>query len=226
MQQPHGHGETAGEPHRPVQGKFAVLLPLIFLNLVVSGFGDYHPLLRSATLWFAAGLLVLALYASDVGRALSFTVGLLVLVAAMAWSLALMHQGWIQIVVVAGFNALTALAPIAILRKVHKEFTREGVDVEVILGTLCAYLYIGSWFSIIYRSVEILTNSPFFAQPDSERILNYLYFSFITLTTTGYGDLSPAYGPGRMIAVVEAVIGQLYLVSVVAVVVSAFRKDR
>jgi len=56
--------------------------------------------------------------------------------------------------------------------------------------------------------------------------LNYLYFSFITLTTTGYGDISPAFGPGRMIAVTEAVIGQLYLVSVVAIVVSAFGKRK
>ena len=68
------------------------------------------------------------------------------------------------------------------------------------------------------------------AEPDApwrgalETFLNYLYFSFVTLTTTGFGDLSPAHGPGRMLAAIEAVVGQLYLVSVVAIVVSAYRK--
>jgi len=56
--------------------------------------------------------------------------------------------------------------------------------------------------------------------------VNHIYFSFITLTTTGFGDLTPAYGPGRMLAAIEAIIGQLYLVSVVAIVVSAYSGRR
>ncbi len=71
-----------------------------------------------------------------------------------------------------------------------------------------------------------LSDAPFFAQPGADNFLNYLYFSFISLTTTGFGDLSPAYGPGRMLAAIEAVVGQLYLVTVVAIVVSAYRKRR
>ena len=142
------------------------------------------------------------------------------------WRPALAHHGLREFVVMRSFNVLTALAPIAILRKIRREYSQEGVDLEVVLGALCAYLYIGSWFSVIYRSVGILGKAPFFAQPGAETMLNYVYFSFITLTTTGFGDLSPAYGPGRMLAAVEAVIGQLYLVSVVAIVVSAFRRRR
>jgi hypothetical protein len=177
-------------------------------------------------MWFAVATLALALYASNVGRIYLLAVVSLALIATAAWNPALASSGWSAIVVVAIFNALTALAPIAILRKVRKDFAEEGVDAEVILGALCAYLYIGLWFAIINRSVAILSNAPFFVQPGAENMLNHIYFSFITLTTTGYGDLTPAYGPGRMLAAIEAIIGQLYLVSVVAIVVSAYSKRR
>ncbi len=205
---------------------FALLLPLILLNLAVSGFEEYHPLLRGMTRWLALATLLLALYASRVSRAFILTVGSLALAAAGLWRSALLHRGTLDIVVVGSFTALVAIAPITILWRVRKDFAEEGVGADVVLGTLCAYLYIGTWFAFAYRAVALLTNGPFFAQPGEERPLNYLYFSLVTITSTGYGDLSPAYGPGRMLAAVEAVIGQLYLVTVVAVVVSAFRRRR
>ena len=63
-------------------------------------------------------------------------------------------------------------------------------------------------------------SSPFFAEQAHTNISDYLYFSFVTLTTVGYGDLTAAGGLGRAVAVIEALTGQLYLVTVVALVVS------
>ena len=64
---------------------------------------------------------------------------------------------------------------------------------------------------------------PFFVQmPDPAHppsSVDYLYFSFVTITTTGYGDFTAASGVGRMTAVLEAIFGQLYLITVVALVV-------
>ena len=205
---------------------FALVLPLILLNLAVSGFEEYHPLLRGMTRWLALATLLLALYASHVGRTFFVTVGSLALAAAALWRPALLYRGTLEIVVVVSFTALVAVAPIAMLWRVRKEFAEEGVGADVVLGSLCAYLYIGTWFALAYRAVALLTRKPFFAQAGEERPLSYLYFSFVAITTTGFGDLSPAYGPGRMLAAVETVVGQLYLVTVVAVVVSAFRKRR
>lgn len=225
----YGHGEKSREAHRLVHrksAKYALLLPLILLNLVVLGFEDYHPFIRHITIWLAVATLALALYASDVGRMYLLAVASLALIAAAAVKPAVAYSGWFAFVAVAIFSTATALAPIAILRKVQKEFVEEGVDAEVILGALCAYLYIGFWFALINRSVAIISNASFFAQPGAESMLNHIYFSFITLTSTGYGDLTPAYGPGRMLAAIEAIIGQLYLVSVVAIVVSAYSKRR
>jgi len=222
-------GEKVRERRLRIHGespKFAWLLPLILLNFFVFGFGDSHPFLKTVSLWLTAATLALALYVSEVSRTFFLAVASLILLATAAWRPALVYHGGFEIVVVAIFNVLTALAPVAILRKVKKEIAEKGADSEVVLGSLCAYLYIGNWFAVIYRSVGTFGNAPFFAQPGADTMMNYIYFSFITLTTTGFGDLSPAFGPGRMLAAIEAVIGQLYLVSVVAIVVSEYRKRR
>jgi hypothetical protein len=221
-------GTNGEHPARgtPAYAKYALLLPLILASLVVSGFEDRYHVLKILGRWLEVATLVLALYVSRVGRSYFLSVAFLALITAAAWGPARVQQGVFEIVVVAAFGALIALPPFAILRRVRGAFEEEGVDSEVVLGVLCAYLYIGSWYAFLYRAVTILSNAPFFAQPGAENGMNYLYFSFVTLTTVGYGDLSPAYGPGRMLAATEAIVGQLYLVSVVALVVSAFGKRK
>jgi hypothetical protein len=199
---------------------------MILGYLIASGFEDHHPLIWGAGICLRVATFVLAFYISDVSRRFFLTTASLALIMVGTSVLARMYHGWLEVPVLAAWSAMLLLIPVTILRKIRKEFTGEGVDLEVVLGALCAYLSIGSCFSFLYNAIAILSKSPFFAQPGSESKLNYIYFSFVTLTTTGYGDISPAYGPGRMIAVTEAIIGQLYLVSVVALVVSAFGKGK
>ena len=208
-------------------GKFALLFPLILVNLVVFGFEDQYPLMKKVSRWLAAGTLILALYASRVGRVYHMIAALLILITVATWGYAQSHHGeWPEIAVVVAFGALMVMAPAAILRKVRRDFTEGGVDAEAVLGVLCTYLYLGNWYAFLYRSLAVLSDKPFFAQPGSEDAMNYLYFSFVTLATVGYGDLSPAYGPGRMLVATEGIVGQLYLVPVVAFVVSAYTSRR
>ena len=98
---------------------------------------------------------------------------------------------------------------------VHRKVTTNSV-----YGSLCIYLFLGLLFAIIYQLIGILGDGPFFAQTDDPRGLDYIYFSFVTMTTLGFGDLSPVNDLGKMTATVEAVFGQLYLVVVVALFVS------
>lgn len=203
---------------------YAWLLCMILCFLVVSGFEDNNRLIWGAGIFLRIAIFVLALHISGIGRKLYFaTVGLALIVAGASVPARLYHGG-LEVIVLLTWSALMLLVPVAILRRIGKEFEEEGVDLEVVLGALCAYLFIGAYFAFLYDVMARLSESPFFAQPGADGKLNYLYFSFITLTTTGYGDVSPAFGPGRMVAVTEAVIGQLYLVSVVAIVVSAYGK--
>ena len=67
-------------------------------------------------------------------------------------------------------------------------------------------------------------SQPFFAQQTHASSADYQYFSFITLTTTGYGDLTAAGNLGRAFAVLEALTGQIYLVTVVALLISNLRR--
>ena len=209
-----------------VRPGYAWLLCMILCFLVISGFEDRIPLVWAAGIFLKIAIFVLALQNSDVGRKFFLATVSLAVILAGASVPARMYRGELEALVLLTWSAMMLLVPVAILRKIGKEFSEEGVDLEVVLGALCAYLYIGAYFSFLYDVMARISKSPFFAQPGADSKLNYLYFSFITLTTTGYGDISPAFGPGRMIAVTEAVIGQLYLVSVVAIVVSAFGKRK
>lgn len=205
---------------------YAWLLCMILCYLIASGFKDIDPIVWAAGICLRVATFLLALYISGVSRRYFLATASFALIAAGASIPARMYHGWLEVVVLAAWSVILLLPPVAIFQKIREEFAGEGVDLEVVLGALCAYLYIGSYFAFLYHTIAIASGSPFFAQPGADDMLNYVYFSFVTLTTTGYGDLSPAYGPGRMIAVIEAIIGQLYLVSVVAIVVSAYGKRK
>jgi hypothetical protein len=94
------------------------------------------------------------------------------------------------------------------------------VNSRSVAGAICVYLLFGMLFMFLYGVLATLGHGPFFAQgTDGTRPLRF-YFSFVTLATLGYGDYTPAGNLGHALAVLEALIGQLYLVTVVAVVVT------
>jgi ion channel len=209
-----------------VRPGYAWLLGMILCYLIASGFKDIDPIVWAVGICLRVATFLLALYISGVSRRYFLATAAFALIVAGASIPAWIYHGWLEVVVLAAWSVILLLPPVAIFRKIRKEFTEEGADLEVVLGALCAYLYIGSYFAFLFSTIAIVSESPFFAQPGADNMLNFVYFSFVTLTTTGYGDISPAFGPGRMIAVLEAIIGQLYLVSVVAIVVSAYGKRK
>jgi hypothetical protein len=114
-------------------------------------------------------------------------------------------------------SILYIVAPMQVVR--HLGF-RHKVDEETLLGALAAYLLIGMAFAMAYRSLAFFQSGPFFGASGEGTMSEDLFFSFITLTTTGYGNLVPAKNPGQSLAVLEALIGQLFLVTAVAKVVN------
>jgi len=112
-------------------------------------------------------------------------------------------------------------APISIVRHLLR---RQTVDAETVLGAIAAYLMAGMFFAFLYHAVGAAqTRPPFFGAQGPGTFSQDLFFSFTTLTTTGYGDLVPSTNPGQTFAVLEMLIGQLFLVTAVAKVVSAWR---
>jgi len=107
---------------------------------------------------------------------------------------------------------VTATLPITLSRVIrHPRVTRETV-----LGALCAYVLVGLLFAFLYLAVSDLRSGPFFAQPGEHVQSEFLYYSFVTLTTLGFGDLSPSVGLPQALTAIEALLGQIFLVTMVA----------
>lgn len=117
---------------------------------------------------------------------------------------------------------LLIVAPVFILRRVIRD---RFVTVETILGAVSVYLLLGFSFASIFATIGFLIPSPFFADYSQATANDYLFFSYTTLTTVGYGNLVPAGNLGRTFAMVEALLGQIYLVIVVARLVSLWGQD-
>jgi hypothetical protein len=96
------------------------------------------------------------------------------------------------------------------------------VNQQSITGAISVYVLIGILFTFAYGAAAALGSGPFFAQGTDGTTSLRLYFSYVTLATLGYGDYTPAGNFGHTLAVLEALLGQVYLVTVVALLVGNF----
>jgi len=122
---------------------------------------------------------------------------------------------------------LVSLAPPAIIVGVVRSLrARQGVTLEAVFGVLCVYLLIGMLFAFLYGSIDRLGGSPFFAGGQPASVADCLYYSFTTLTTVGYGDLTAHSNLGHTLSVSEALVGQIYLVTIVSLIVANLGRSR
>jgi hypothetical protein len=128
-------------------------------------------------------------------------------------------RGWLSAASLVEVGLLFA-ATVAIL---HRVVTSNVVDTRTILGAISVYAILGLLFTFVFATVERLQGGHFFEAAAEPQNSDFLFFSFTTLTTTGYGDLIPAGQPGRMLAGLEMMIGQIFLVTLVARLVSLWR---
>lgn len=109
--------------------------------------------------------------------------------------------------------------PVAILRRI---LGHEKVTIETILGALCVYLLLGFIFAGIFGTVDSISASTFALPHSQNSAANLTYLSFITLTTVGFGDVVPNGDFARSIVIFEALIGQVFLLTMLARLVSKF----
>jgi hypothetical protein len=100
------------------------------------------------------------------------------------------------------------------------------VGFRTILGAISVYLISGLLFTALYVAIDRLQGGPFFGPASELDTGDFVFFSFTTLTTTGYGNLIPGGQPGKMFAVSEMLLGQIFLVTLIARLVSLWRPGR
>ena len=97
-------------------------------------------------------------------------------------------------------------------------FKQDDVTLETIYGAIVVYILIGMLWVFLYNLTELLHPGSFSlaAVLDAESKKSLYFFSFVTLTTLGYGDITPVSGPARSLAMLEAIVGQMYIAVLIA----------
>jgi len=109
---------------------------------------------------------------------------------------------------------------------VRRAFQHRNVSMNTLAAGIAAYLIIGLFFAALFRGIAAVSSWAFFDGVVHPRPGDFMYFSFVTLTTVGYGDLAPHTDTARTAAMCEAVLGQIFLVTAVARIVSLLGSRR
>lgn len=119
-------------------------------------------------------------------------------------------------------GVLSAAVPVALIGGLLRLLRTHGVNAQAVAGALTFYLLVGLVFAWVIGFVAKVQDAPYFAQQAHPSTSQIVYFSFTALSTTGFGDLTAATQVGRALTVVEMLLGQLYLVTVIGVLVGNF----
>jgi len=208
---------SAGEQRR----RYGVLLASTLALLAVQGIVPPSRVQEVAVAALAGASVVLACRAAQLSprvvRLATMVGGVVVVLGVVRATAGGLSEGAARLCMA----ALVALGPPAVAVGVVRDLRTSGrVRLEAVSGVLCLYLLLGLLFAYLYGAIDRLGDDPFFAGAEDGTLSRCVYFSFTTLTTVGYGDLVAGSDLGRTLAIFEALIGQIYLVTVVSLIVS------
>ncbi|MEE9159511.1 MAG: potassium channel family protein [Gammaproteobacteria bacterium] len=202
--------------------KFIYLLAALLLFLLIHPLFEHLVFARILLQILDSAVLVTAIYAVSQNRKL-LIFGILLLLPAMigSWSLYVIEIPALELMA-RSFSALFfAFAATVMMLNV---FSEEEVTVDTISGAICVYLMMGLTWAFIYSVIEFLAPGSFTINKvplslGGDRYYEiplFLYYSFVTLTTLGYGDITPLTPPARAFSYVEAIIGQIFVAVLIA----------
>jgi hypothetical protein len=126
----------------------------------------------------------------------------------------------------AGTTILLAVTAGVILAGLVRLVIERGVVLQAVFGALAVYMLVGLMFAFLIGALATGESTPYFASGTDATQNARVYFSFTALTTTGFGDYTAATRAGRALVVLEMLVGQLYLVTVIATLVGNLRHQR
>jgi hypothetical protein len=216
---------ASGEPApsaTPIPGRYGALLILLIASYLLSAFITAHWIEAVQVVLFTFAVLLALRNASITRRAVRLVLAIAVIgmpvMFGLSFSTATGDAGsgvadmWTALVLLA--------AAVLIVRRVLAFGT---VTLQSIYGALSAYLVLGFMFAAVFAAIYHFSGDHFFVAGEPANTQTFQYFSYTTLTTLGYGDFTALYNSGRSVAVLEALTGQVFLATLVARLVAAFR---
>jgi len=216
---PHGQADV---------GRFALLLVLVVATIALLGLvgvprlqDDPTAFARIATTALAASILIATIRITRTSEREQSIAGTVVVVVAGVGVVSLLVSHSVLVAQIVGilWVLMVAATPVFVLREV---LSVDKVSTQTIIGAVTVYLQIGIALTLIAMAFD--NWGTFFETVP--RSTAYVYFSFVTITTLGYGDLVPYSDGARLVAVGFAVIAQIYLVIVIARLVSLWKPER
>jgi hypothetical protein len=226
-QRPAPSGKPAGMPlwqPQPAPGRYGAMLLVLIAGYLLSAFITARWIEGLQVVLFTV-VMVLALRSSSVSRR-AVRVLLFVAVAGVPVFFVLSFSKATGDAGTGIANIWTGLVLLAAVVLIVRRVLAYGtVTLQSIYGALSAYLIVGLMFASFFAAMYHFGGDHFFANGQRGNTQTFQYFSFTTLTTLGYGDFTAAENSGRAVAVLEALTGQVFLATLVARLVAAFRNS-
>lgn len=210
-------------------GRFGFLMLAILLMILVRPFLEGFVAVGLVTDLLFLGIFLSGIYAARGGK-YRYRLAMLLAGAGLAARIARYAHGGAAIDFLAeGLGALFFIHALANLAA-HLRSERQ-VTLDLIFASVCAYLLLGLVWAYAYYFLEQIRPGSFkAAEPMGDDLWAFFYYSFVTLTSLGYGDIVAATPPSRSLTIVEVVVGQLYLAILMGRLVGAYsaqlREDR
>jgi hypothetical protein len=211
--------EVGAEAERiPLRERYGLVLALILVAYLLGGVEDQRLVIVANTLIWATVLLA-TLWSPGLPRVLRRigigAIAVFFLSATSIWVVSSdASNGWrLVILAVAQLAAL-----LAILYRISQH---EVVTIQTVMGGIAAYALIAFVMAALYRAIALITADMMLSGVRGAG--DYLYFSFVTQTTVGYGDITPATDLAKRLAVIQMFVGQVFLITLVARLVSLWK---
>jgi hypothetical protein len=218
-----GHAVDGGQPQYRYPAVLVMVLTAVVF-LIAAPSADWS---RGLAIGIEGIALVLTVATSRERRAVrrrrATVLGVAMIAAVLLIALGLVPRWLIALLAV----FVTAAIPVALVRGLLRLLREQGVTGHAVAGSLAIYLSIGLIFAWVAGFVaQVSGGTPYFAQHTNGTQGDKVYFSFTVLTTTGFGDFTPGTPAGHAIAVIEMLVGQLYLVTVIGLLIGNFAARR
>jgi len=209
---------SATGPRISAEHRYGLVLLLTIaavLDVIVAPDG---PVSRAIALLVQGGTLLAVIATTRERRLVQSVKGALAALVILGLAMAVALSAMPRWVASATAVIVVGIVLFVLVRGVARLIRSKGVTLQAVAGALSIYLLVGLAFALAI-SLVARVGPTYFAQGKHEALSEQVYFSFTTMTTTGYGDLTPATNVGHAIAVLEMLLGQIYLVTVIGLLV-------